>query len=206
MLTMTEHDVKKAVEHALKRAEEALHIRIIEAGDIVLAGGVNHFGTDYEVHTYEESYIVYPKSCSCSDYSRAAPVCIHRLAVRIYEIVQHFLEQGSDKKIPDSAVVTIRDKKFIKYEGLLSLAHKAGLESIKVKSLDVREEFALFEATATFVGGRVFTEIGDATPHNVNHNLKGSFIRVAATRAKARALRDALGIGMCSTEELHLED
>ena len=45
-------------------------------------------------------------------------------------------------------------------------------------------------------------DCGDATPSNVNDKVAPHFARVALTRAKARALRDALDIEMCSVEEL----
>ena len=37
---------------------------------------------------------------------------------------------------------------------------------------------------------------------NVNPKVKAHFARMALTRAKARALRDALNISMCSVEEI----
>lgn len=48
----------------------------------------------------------------------------------------------------------------------------------------------------------VFSEAADATPANVAPRVKAHFPRMALTRAKARALRDALNMGMCSLEEL----
>jgi hypothetical protein len=55
---------------------------------------------------------------------------------------------------------------------------------------------------ATFQDGRVFEESGDATPGNVNARIKPHFARMALTRAKARALRDALNLAMVAVEEL----
>ncbi len=88
------------------------------------------------------------------------------------------------------------------YTGLLALAQQQGLQSLDVRFIDVQAEMATAIATATFQDGRSFTECGDATPGNVNTNIKPHFARMALTRAKARALRDALNIGMCSVEEL----
>ncbi len=50
-------------------------------------------------------------------------------------------------------------------------------------------------------GGR-FTGIGDASPDNVGRTIAPHIIRMAETRAKARALRDAVNIGVTALEEL----
>ena len=46
------------------------------------------------------------------------------------------------------------------------------------------------------------TKGGDASPDNVGDKVRPHFARMVLTRAKARVLRDALNIGMCSVEEL----
>jgi hypothetical protein len=48
----------------------------------------------------------------------------------------------------------------------------------------------------------VFSGLGDASPESVKPNICPHLLRMAETRAKARALRDALGIGMAAFEEL----
>jgi hypothetical protein len=50
--------------------------------------------------------------------------------------------------------------------------------------------------------GSEFTEVGDANPKNVNKQIAEHVLRMAATRAKARALRDFTNIGMTCLEEL----
>jgi hypothetical protein len=82
------------------------------------------------------------------------------------------------------------------------MAHEQGLVSLKVRFISVTPELALCEATATFRDGREFSECADATPANVGPTVKAHYPRIAATRAKARALRDSLNIGICSVEEL----
>lgn len=47
-----------------------------------------------------------------------------------------------------------------------------------------------------------FSGIGDASPDNVGNNIVPHIIRMAETRAKARALRDAVNVGATSLEEL----
>src|SRR5207247_2080837 len=48
----------------------------------------------------------------------------------------------------------------------------------------------------------LFEAVGDACPENVDEFLAPHLIRVAETRAKARALRDAVNVGVASFEEL----
>src|SRR6185503_15971700 len=48
----------------------------------------------------------------------------------------------------------------------------------------------------------VFTAIGDADPENVGRKIAPHIIRMAETRAKGRALRDAVNIGVVCLDEL----
>jgi hypothetical protein len=48
---------------------------------------------------------------------------------------------------------------------------------------------------------KTFTGIGDASPANVSRNIAPHIIRQAETRAKARALRDAINAGAMSLED-----
>jgi hypothetical protein len=85
---------------------------------------------------------------------------------------------------------------------LLALAHARGLVHLAADFLSVTAELALAHAVATFQDGRTFEESADATPTNVNAKVRVHYPRMALTRAKARALRDALNIALVSVEEL----
>ena len=104
--------------------------------------------------------------------------------------------------IPQQFLTEIHGKQFVQYAGLLAMAHQAGLTGLSAHFISVSNDLALAEATAEFSDGRTFKECADATPENVNAKIRPHFPRMSLTRAKARCLRDALNIGMCSVEEL----
>jgi hypothetical protein len=104
--------------------------------------------------------------------------------------------------IPAQYLQLIDGKPFVKYAGLLALAHERGLQELEARFTRVSDTLAVAHATATFADGRRFTESGDATPENVGSQVRPHFARLALTRAKARCLRDALNIGLCAVEEL----
>ena len=98
-------------------------------------------------------------------------------------------------------VVQIQGKPFVKFAGLLDLAHQRGLQSLKVDWTFNDAELSLAHAVAVFPFG-TFEESGDATPANVNKKVAPHFRRCALTRAAARVLRDALNCDMVALEEL----
>jgi len=91
------------------------------------------------------------------------------------------------------------------YAGLLDTATTNGLRSITTKllHLDPERKLAVAQATVTIESDgvtRLFEGIGDATPENAGQMARDAWIRMAETRAKARALRDAINVGDCSVE------
>jgi len=108
-------------------------------------------------------------------------------------------------KIDERFIVDLKGKQFVTYEGLLDLAHQEGLISIEVELLQVPSKengmIAIAKATAK-TKDKVFMDIGDAGPNSVNSMITPHIIRMASTRAKARALRDLTNIGMTAIEEL----
>lgn len=99
----------------------------------------------------------------------------------------------------------IGHKQVVKYEGLLATAHDQGLRSVHTELVQVPSkangDVAIVRAIVV-TGRGSFEGIGDASPSNVNARVTGHLLRVAETRAKARALRDAVNIGIVALEEL----
>lgn len=111
--------------------------------------------------------------------------------------------------INEKFIINLQGKSFVTYEGLLDLAHQMGLVSLEVELLEYPTEensmTAIARAVANTEKGR-FSDIGDASSKSVNNMLKPHIIRMASTRAKARALRDLTNVGMTAVEELSVGD
>lgn len=113
-------------------------------------------------------------------------------------------------------------RRFVLYAGLLDLAHERGLKLINTTLVQIPSELnggvAIVHATVVIrvavdtpgEGGlaqrthvdQTFTGLGDAAPDNVSRMMVPHLIRMAETRAKARALRDAVNVGVTAMEEL----
>ncbi len=102
-------------------------------------------------------------------------------------------------------VINRHGKEYVLYAGLLDEAHQQGLKAIRTQLLQAptaeNGHVAICFAEVTTERG-TFTGIGDADPTNVNRVMANALIRMAETRAKARALRDAVNVGMAALEEL----
>lgn len=108
-------------------------------------------------------------------------------------------------KIDEKFIVNLQGKDFVTYEGLLDLAHRNGLKGMKTELIQIptkeNNNTCIVKAKAITENGE-FHGIGDANPENVNSFISKHLIRMAETRAKARALRDLTNVGMTAIEEL----
>lgn len=102
-------------------------------------------------------------------------------------------------------IVERQGRSFVLYAGLLDLAHSQGLRAIRTHLIQVPGEengqTAIVHAEVDTDRG-TFSGIGDASPANVARAMLTCTIRLAETRAKARALRDAVNVGVTAFEEL----
>ena len=109
----------------------------------------------------------------------------------------------------DEFMITRQGKQYVLFAGLLDEAHNRGLRGIDTELVQVptpeNGNVAVVKATVEMEaseGNRTFSGIGDASPENVGRSIVPHIIRMAETRAKARALRDAVNVGATALEEL----
>jgi len=103
-------------------------------------------------------------------------------------------------------IISLKGKDHILFKGLVQLGHAKGMKGLKTKIVYYPDQSNNFTAVAESclidTDGNEWSDIGDATPANCNNMVAPHFIRMASTRAKARVLRDFLGIDMVCFEEL----
>lgn len=106
--------------------------------------------------------------------------------------------------------VNLKGKQHALYKGVLREAIENGLTRLVVTVLQFPSpengNLAVCSATAVFEGAdgkeRMFVEVGDCDDRNCGSMIAMHKIRMSATRAKGRALRDALGLGEALFEEM----
>lgn len=107
-------------------------------------------------------------------------------------------------------VVNRQGKQFVLYAGLLDRAHEVGIQRLVTTLVQAptaeNGNLTIVSALVEMKTGQIFTGIGDASPENVGRMIAMHTVRMAETRAKARALRDAINVGgFAALEELGLE-
>jgi hypothetical protein len=147
------------------------------------------------------------RGAPCIDCNRIAAALLKRTQEALARVPPPVtalppIEEPAPVEIDSRFLIYLHGCPFVKYAGLLAKAREAGLVQLDARIEFHSDALVLASATATFQDGRVFTEWADATPENVGVQVRPHWIRIALTRAKARALRDALNIGVCTVEEL----
>jgi len=114
--------------------------------------------------------------------------------------------QNGMERIDPRFIVNLKGKEYPVYHGVLDLAFRMGLVSIHVELIQADgpdAANAIVKAVATFQRDGVasaFESLGEAGPESTK--LRGCYVRLAETRAKGRALRDATNVGQTLLEEL----
>ena len=154
-------------------------------------------------------------SCTCGDFaknSRKDPNfrCKHILSVMnsvpLGEIENGCFLEKKRPKLDERWIIEIEGNQFVKYAGLLDYAHQIGIGSIEVEPLQLPTKdngnFAICRASVVSKIGESFTDIGDANPGNCSSKVVKHLLRLASTRAIARALRSFTNVGLTALEEL----
>ena len=118
-------------------------------------------------------------------------------------VVHEVEDKGVLFKRVDKGEVVVKHITY--YADLLAAAHEAGIKHLNTEAVQLpcaaNGETAVVKAVIE-TGRGSFCALGDASPRNVEAEFLPHLIRVAETRAKARALRDALNIGVVAYEEI----
>lgn len=193
-----------------KRDERAQNLRVVEVGEgafLVESGKGKVF---YKCMIGDETGRV----CTCGDFQRHSDdesfLCKHLMAVEACmnnggPEKREYLKRRQPKLNTDF-IINLQGKDFVTYQGLLDLAHQKGLIRIETEILQYPTKdngnTAVVSAVAESKLGDIYSDIGDANPTNCNSKIAKHIIRMASTRAKARALRDFSNVGITALEEL----
>jgi hypothetical protein len=193
-----------------KRNEKSDHLRVLQtdSGQFFVESGEGKILYSVTINDAGDT-------CTCGDFAKNIKrdpdfKCKHILAV--FNAVPKrevegavFLEKHTPK-LDERWVTKIEGKEFVKYPGLLDLAHQHGLSSIEVDIVQMPTKdngnFAVCRATVMSKIGETFTDVGDANPGNCSSKVSKHLLRMASTRSIARALRSYTNVGMTALEEL----
>jgi hypothetical protein len=202
-MEMTEKEIQK-------RSQKSEALRVLQAdGSFFVESQQGQ--VLYRVHHDGEGRY----SCSCGDHAHGIKQdqnfqCKHVLAV-LNSVVAgdaegaEFLEKRKPK-LDDRFVIEIDGREFVRFAGLLDLGHQKGLLKIEVEPLQFpskeNDNMAICQATVLSKSGETFVDVADANVLNTNSKVSKHLLRMASTRAIARALRTFTNIGMTCLEEL----
>ena len=194
-----------------KRSEKAQNLRVIQVDETWFYVESDEQKICYKVFFVDENQC----SCTCGDFARGIKndqsfKCKHILAVMSCvpngeQEKAQFLERRKPK-LDERFITTIENKDFVLYAGLLDLGHQKGILKIDVEPLQLptaeNGHMAICKATVLSKSGEVFTDVGDANPQNCHPRVAKHLLRMASTRAIARALRSMTNVGMTALEEI----
>jgi len=193
-----------------KRNEKSDHLRVLQtdSGQFFVESGEGKILYSVTINDAGDT-------CTCWDFAKNIKrdtdfKCKHILAV--FNAVPKrevegavFLEKHQPR-LDERWITKIEGKEFVKYPGLLDLAHQHGLSSIEVDIVQMptndNGNFAVCRATVMSKIGETYTDIGDANPGNCSSKVAKHLLRMASTRSIARALRSYTNVGMTALEEL----
>jgi len=195
-----------------KRNGRAQKLRVIQVDDETFYVESSEGKICYRVTISDNEF-----SCSCGDFAKNQKDpkfrCKHLMAVlncTTGDIHKAEILEKRKAKLDERFIKRIEGQDFVTYRGLLDLAHQKGLMKMEVVPVQYpsseNNQFAICKAIAESSTGEIFTDVGDANPGNTNSKVGKHLLRMASTRAKARALRDMTNIGMTCLEELDLAD
>jgi hypothetical protein len=194
-----------------KRSEKSQNLRVIQVDETWYYVESDEGKICYKVCYVDEKQY----SCTCGDFARGIKndqsfKCKHILAVASCvpngeQEKAQFLERRKPK-LDERFITTIENKDFVLYAGLLDLGHQKGILKIDVEPLQLptaeNGHMAICKATVISKSGEVFTDVGDANPQNCHPRVAKHLLRMASTRAIARALRSMTNVGMTALEEI----
>lgn len=194
-----------------KRSEKAQNLRVIQVDESWFYVESDEQKICYKVFFVDENQY----SCTCGDFARGIKndqtfKCKHILAVMSCvpngeQEKAQFLERRKPK-LDERFITTIEGKDFVLFAGLLDMGHQKGILKIEVEPLQLPSaengHMAICKATVLSKSGEVYSELGDANPQNCHPRVAKHCLRMASTRALARALRVMTNVGITSLEEI----
>jgi hypothetical protein len=193
-----------------KRNNKAENLRVLQTED-----GSYFVESEKGKILYQVTLTDDEASCTCGDFAKNSRKdsnfrCKHILSVMnsvpLGEIENGCFLGKKRPKLDERWIIEIDGNQFVKYAGLLDYAHQIGIGSIEVEPLQLPTKdngnFAICRASVVSKVGESFTDIGDANPTNCNAKVGKHLLRLASTRAIARALRSFTNVGLTALEEL----